>query len=200
MHRPRCKLEEWWGCSLVVQSWADLQSLHGFCCYDNITPNAKCQRVLVLALCLVEVVSADHTLVWSWISRLPHWFSSFICSKPVHHPSQERERFSYSLHTVSPWLPTMSRLIPSASDSFCFHHSTVLVQVTGICIKDVTYCHYSIFYSMFYTVPVPLTLPYLRGGWVLATHRWGHNRIVQMCIPEITARLLEPLWGSGEHH
>ena len=27
--------------------------MHAFCCYDNIAPNAKCQRVLVLALCLV---------------------------------------------------------------------------------------------------------------------------------------------------
>ena len=34
--------------------WADLQSVHGFRCYDNIAPNAKCQRVLVLALCLVQ--------------------------------------------------------------------------------------------------------------------------------------------------
>jgi len=46
------------GCPLVVQSWADLQSVHGFYCYDydNIAANAKCQRVLVLALCLVVVV------------------------------------------------------------------------------------------------------------------------------------------------
>jgi len=37
-----------------VLHWADLQSVHGFCCYDNIARiNAKCQRVLVLALCLV---------------------------------------------------------------------------------------------------------------------------------------------------
>jgi len=42
------------GCRLVVHYWADLQSVHGcFRCYDNIPPNAKCQRVLVLALCLV---------------------------------------------------------------------------------------------------------------------------------------------------
>ena len=32
---------------LVVHYWTDLQSLHGFRCYDNITPNAKCQRVVV---------------------------------------------------------------------------------------------------------------------------------------------------------
>jgi len=46
------------GCSLVVQYWADLQSVHEFRCYDNIAPNAKCQRVLVLALCVVVVVAA----------------------------------------------------------------------------------------------------------------------------------------------
>ena len=27
--------------------------MHEFRCYGNIAPNAKCQRVLVLALCLV---------------------------------------------------------------------------------------------------------------------------------------------------
>jgi len=56
-----------WGngkvCPLVVHYWADLQSVHGFCCYDNIAPNAKCQRVLVLTLCLVlKVVSEIFTL------------------------------------------------------------------------------------------------------------------------------------------
>jgi len=27
--------------------------VHGFCCYDNLAPKAKCERVLDLALCLV---------------------------------------------------------------------------------------------------------------------------------------------------
>ena len=42
-------------CPLVVQHWADLQSVHGFHCYDFIALNAKCQcqRVLLLALSLV---------------------------------------------------------------------------------------------------------------------------------------------------
>jgi len=31
--------------------------VHGFRCYDNIAPNGKCQRVLVLALCLVTARS-----------------------------------------------------------------------------------------------------------------------------------------------
>jgi len=38
------------GVPLVVRCWADMQSVHGFRCYDNIAPNAKCQRVLVLAM------------------------------------------------------------------------------------------------------------------------------------------------------
>ena len=42
-------------CPLVVHYWVDLQSVNGFHCYDNIAPNARCQRVLVLALCLVTV-------------------------------------------------------------------------------------------------------------------------------------------------
>jgi len=29
-----------------VHCWADLQLVHGFCCYDNIAPNAKCQQCL----------------------------------------------------------------------------------------------------------------------------------------------------------
>jgi len=31
--------------------------VHGFHCYDNIAANAKCQQVLVLALCLVVFVT-----------------------------------------------------------------------------------------------------------------------------------------------
>jgi len=44
------------GCPLVVHYWAALQLVHGFRCYDNIAPNAKCQRVFVLALCLVITI------------------------------------------------------------------------------------------------------------------------------------------------
>jgi len=40
------------GCPLLVHHWADLQSVREFRCYENIAPNAKCQRVLVLAICL----------------------------------------------------------------------------------------------------------------------------------------------------
>ena len=44
-----------------MHCWADLQSVHGFRCYDNIAANATCQRVLVLALRLVAVVAVK---VW----------------------------------------------------------------------------------------------------------------------------------------
>jgi len=45
---PGCR-----GCLLVVHYWVDLQTVDRFCCCDNTAPNAKCQRVLVLAVCLV---------------------------------------------------------------------------------------------------------------------------------------------------
>ena len=38
------------GFRLVVHYWADLQSVHEFCCHDNIAPNAKCRPVLVYSL------------------------------------------------------------------------------------------------------------------------------------------------------
>jgi len=52
LHRRGCNLGNGRGCPLVVNYWEDLQSLRGFRCYDNIAPNAKCQRVLVLPVCL----------------------------------------------------------------------------------------------------------------------------------------------------
>ena len=54
LNGPGCNLGEWYGCPLVVHYWADLQSVQGFHCYDNTVPNAKCQRVLVVSLCLVK--------------------------------------------------------------------------------------------------------------------------------------------------
>jgi len=75
LHGPGCNLGHGRGCPLVVHYWADLQSVHGFRCYDNIhentyvslypyalqmrvAPIAKCQRVLVLALWLVIIINA----------------------------------------------------------------------------------------------------------------------------------------------
>jgi len=55
LHGPGCTLGNGRGFLLVMHYWAYLQSVHGFRCYDNIAPNAKCQRVLVLAVCLVII-------------------------------------------------------------------------------------------------------------------------------------------------
>ena len=41
------------GCHVVAYYLADLYLVHGFRCYDSIVPTAKCQPVLILALCLV---------------------------------------------------------------------------------------------------------------------------------------------------
>ena len=41
-----------------MQYWEDMQSVRRFCYSDNIAPIAKCQQVLLLALCLVVVVVA----------------------------------------------------------------------------------------------------------------------------------------------
>ena len=36
LHGPGCNLENGRGAPIVVHYWADLQSVHGFHCYDNI--------------------------------------------------------------------------------------------------------------------------------------------------------------------
>jgi len=55
LHGLGCNLRNDRGCPLLVHYCAGLQSVHGFRCYDNITPNAKCQQVIVLAVCLVII-------------------------------------------------------------------------------------------------------------------------------------------------
>jgi len=54
---------------LVVHYWAVVQSVHAFSCYDNIAPNAKCQRVVVLALCLFVcfILSTWHAALGSTV-------------------------------------------------------------------------------------------------------------------------------------
>ena len=48
-------------CRLVVHYWADLQSVHGLHCYDNITRTRNASEyMLILALCLVGSRPSDH--------------------------------------------------------------------------------------------------------------------------------------------
>jgi len=44
------------GCLLVVHCWVDLQSMHGFRCYNSIALNVKCPQVLVLAVCIIIMI------------------------------------------------------------------------------------------------------------------------------------------------
>jgi len=51
--------------------------VHRFCNYNNIVPNAECQRVLVLALCLVvEVTELCINVCSSWQIRAQRKFAS----------------------------------------------------------------------------------------------------------------------------
>jgi len=60
-----------------VHYWVDLQSVHKFRCYDNRAPNAKCQRLLVLALFLVlYLLSSTGVTVDIVIDDLPLSFLS----------------------------------------------------------------------------------------------------------------------------
>jgi len=68
-------------CLLAVHCWADLQSVHGFRCYDNIAPNANCQRVLVLALCLVVHSDLLTSTVWLVYRVVFHDISILIKSR-----------------------------------------------------------------------------------------------------------------------
>ena len=53
------------GCPLVVQYWAHFPSVYGFRCYDNIAPNGKCHRVLVLSLCLFFYIWRLPSYLWN---------------------------------------------------------------------------------------------------------------------------------------
>jgi len=51
LHGPGCNLGKCRGCTLVVQYWADLQSVHGLRCCDNIARTRYVSEyMLVLAL------------------------------------------------------------------------------------------------------------------------------------------------------
>ena len=72
------------GCPLVVHYWVDLQLMHGFCCYNNIAPNAKCQWVLVVALCLVLVCiilscSRYISVISSYFKQYSQYWLSLYC-------------------------------------------------------------------------------------------------------------------------
>jgi len=88
LHRPGCNWGNGTWCPLVVHYPVHLQLVHGFCCYDNTVPHAKCQRVLVVALCLVKFYFLNpqiHPMLpWSFCQCHLQLFSS-LCG-PVRRP------------------------------------------------------------------------------------------------------------------
>jgi len=106
-------------CHLVMHYWADLQSVHGFRCYDNIALNAKCQWVLAVALCVVDKVlrlacdnEGSHSFAWH---VYPHIMESHPAFTPqlqciaglwlllISHPTESR-RLSWT-----EWLSEIQR-------------------------------------------------------------------------------------------
>jgi len=78
LHGPGCNLGDDRGCPLVVHYWADLQSVHGFRCYDNIhackltalyTANAySVEREMPASVCTRSM--AGHNI---WLSSWTFW-------------------------------------------------------------------------------------------------------------------------------
>jgi len=62
LHRLGCNLGEWYGVPPSCAHWANFESVHGVRCYENIAANAKYRRVLVLALCLVEIACSPDVI------------------------------------------------------------------------------------------------------------------------------------------
>ena len=65
---------------LVVHYWADLQSVHGFYCYGNITRTRNVSKyMLVLALCLVRICEYSKPIVSGTLYQAPFQkFCKFI--------------------------------------------------------------------------------------------------------------------------
>jgi len=89
--------------SIVVHCWADLQSdesVHGFHCYDNISPNVKSLRVLVLA-------PYFHT--WCGLSANLECRSETCCARLAGTTGRKKSRKSRHLGTI----PQIRRVISS---------------------------------------------------------------------------------------
>ena len=66
-----------------MHNWTDLQSVHGFHCYDNTAPNVKYQRVFVLTRSVDAVIKQ-----WCLVCRpLMDWWIDISCSPLITVPS-----------------------------------------------------------------------------------------------------------------
>jgi len=89
-----------WGtgreCPVVVHYWADLQSVHGLRCYGNIRRTRNvCEYMLVLALCLVQQVTATCPPVrahWRYLANTIEFVHPTAHSSPQ--PKRQIDRLS----------------------------------------------------------------------------------------------------------
>jgi len=81
LHGSGCKLRNGMGCPLVVHYWADLQSVHGFRCFDNIAQNAKSQRLLYSLYAWFIIVRL--TLAVKFFNRSAQYFIQLVTSLKV---------------------------------------------------------------------------------------------------------------------
>jgi len=105
---PGCKL----GCPLIVRYWADLQSVQGFCCYDNIAPKAKCRRGLVLAVCLVVWIEGHERQMPMMIVRSDSSLELIIC---IHLYFTEEAAIIFVRRTIRIVLKTRSSVVAEES-------------------------------------------------------------------------------------
>ena len=101
---PGCNLGEWYGkeCPLVVNCWADLQSVHGFCCYYNTdvcklivlyTASAQCRTRNVS-----ECLQAYSLYGWLCQCRLSHQCNNSIFFQ---HASSGGQEFGHTVLSVT---------------------------------------------------------------------------------------------------
>jgi len=92
------------GCPVVVQCWADLQSVHRFCFYDNVVPNTKCWLHMVqLKLLPSHHYHTQWTAQGSVFGAVSLWFLSVyeISPKPLNgFAPNSRGRRVWSLRRV----------------------------------------------------------------------------------------------------
>jgi len=74
------------GCPVIVHYWADLQSVHGFRCYDNIAPNAKCSLFIAVYMRGIDTVVLGATFTVRG--------AMFLCAKAANELSHEWKNYS----------------------------------------------------------------------------------------------------------
>ena len=101
LHGPGCNLGNGRGCRLVVHYWADLQSVHGFRCYDNIAMNSKCEQVLI---CLVWNLVVVEDVKYTGRSAVPAWDHETALDECwLIHCTAVRRHLTYIYYHMSAW-------------------------------------------------------------------------------------------------